>query len=361
MAAAAVLAFAAASVLLSRVLFGQQRAAQSVAASIVAAGVPSYYAALIESSSEPPAGVAGDVVVRATATGRVLTTVTPPAREEFTGMSEAPGDRTFILAAEPTAEAAHPPQPQSGTFAAATRFFRLRFDPGRDAAFLTPLRVPALAGVSWFELSPDGSRLAVALTSRRTLAIRVFSLATGASRTWRVSSSYDKHQSRFAELIMFSWAGNRTIAYTIGPTALSGQEFAAGLLNAATAGGSLIRDTTAFPQIAPDCHGVITADGRRSVSVVQAGASWDLVECTLRRGRLTRASPARVVWQAGRDSQVEQYLWASPTGHALIVAGLSSRLDSDVVGFLDGSRFTILPGSAQIPFVSTFPGAAVAW
>jgi hypothetical protein len=119
-----------------------------------------------------------------------------------------------------------------------------------------------LPGVSDFALSPDGARLAVALTSRDTLAVRVYSLdsfilgrrgqrltlAPAAPRTWRVSSSYQKHQHRWPETIGLYWAGSpTTLAYWIGPVNLTDSAFPVGLLNTTTAGGSLIKDSAVFP------------------------------------------------------------------------------------------------------------------
>lgn len=136
------------------------------------AALPRYYVALTFTG---PRGCCGaglaapqtDAVVRATATGRALAAVVPPLPYgTFVGVSTAADDRTFVLAAQELSP--YPPVNQGKLPVPATRFFLLRFDPGRGdpgaTATLTPLPIPVVpAGteVSDFALSPDGSRLAL--------------------------------------------------------------------------------------------------------------------------------------------------------------------------------------------------------
>ena len=102
-------------------------------------------------------------------------------------MTGAADDRTFVLAAQRWWHITS----GTGGLAAQNRdnttpivFFRLRFDPATRTVRLTRLshlagpQASQLAGIA---LSPDGTRLAVALHSAR---IAVFTLATGSARYW---------------------------------------------------------------------------------------------------------------------------------------------------------------------------------
>jgi hypothetical protein len=101
-------------------------------------------------------------VVRVTATGAALATITAPRPcSTLIGVTAAADNRTFMLAAQELAQLPLTTPP-------ATRFFLLRIDPaGRGPAGreqLTPLPIPEQApgrAVSDVALSPDASRLAV--------------------------------------------------------------------------------------------------------------------------------------------------------------------------------------------------------
>ena len=167
------------------------------------AALPRYYVALTFTGSEQCCGYGKlytpqtRAVIRATATGRALATITPPRPYgTFVGVTAAADDRTFVLAAQKLARI-----PLDGEVTApATRFFLLRLSPGRGdpvgRAPLTPLPIPVIpAGteVSDFALSPDGTHLAVVggrnerprLNVYDRQKLSVYNLAAGTDRTYR--------------------------------------------------------------------------------------------------------------------------------------------------------------------------------
>ena len=102
-----------------------------------------------------------EAVVRVTATGAALATITVPRPYgTFTGVTAAADNRTFVLAAQELARLPLRTPP-------ATRFFLLRIDPASrlpaSRAQLTPLPIPEQPGraVTGLALAPDATRLAV--------------------------------------------------------------------------------------------------------------------------------------------------------------------------------------------------------
>lgn len=154
--------------------------------------VPEYYVALELTGSGECCGPGGwyaprtQAVVRVTATGAALATISPPRPYgTFTVVSAAADNRTFVLAAQLLARLPLRCPP-------ATRFFRLRIDPASvtagEPARLEPLPIaeqPAGTEVSGLALSPDASRLAVTAGPMLGPALHLFALATGAGRAWR--------------------------------------------------------------------------------------------------------------------------------------------------------------------------------
>jgi hypothetical protein len=186
-----------------------------------ASAVPDYYVALSHPPDEP---TPNQVIVGNAATGHVLSRVSPPGGTTFSGVAGAANDRTFVLETQPF------PQPLSArplsarptaagygympTAAAVTlprTWYLLRVSPSaRPAAQLARIPVPVTpAGqeVTALALSPDGSKLALAILPHPftkgfmgvggTLQLlRVYSVATGAVlRTWSTTKgsidSYD--------------------------------------------------------------------------------------------------------------------------------------------------------------------------
>ena len=201
------------------------------------AALPRYYVALTFTSGEPFGGNGQlstpqtKAVIRATATGRALATVTPPwPYGTFAGVTAAAGDRTFVVAAQKLVRI-----PLDGEVTVpATRFFLLRLGPGLGRPVgrvtLTPLPIPAIpAGteVSDFALSPDGSRLAVVsgrkerprLNVYDMQKLSVYNLPAGTERTYRPGGVGNAPGVPITWITQnsLSWGtDNRTLAFVYG-------------------------------------------------------------------------------------------------------------------------------------------------
>lgn len=335
------------------------------------AALPRYYVALTFPSGARFGGN-GELstpqtkaVIRATATGQALATVTPPwPYGTFAGVTAAAGDRTFVVAAQKLTRI-----PLTGAFTVpATRFFLLRLGPGLGRPVgrvtLTPLPIPAIpAGteVSDFALSPDGSRLAVVsgrsdrprLSVYDKLKLSVYNLYAGTERTYRPGSVGNAPGVPITWITQNSltWGtDNRTLAFVWG--AWTGRE-GVRLLDTDRAGSGLLANsrvavppsrTTSWAQIQ------LTADGQTIIGNVNNpyvnGSVERLVQVSARTGRVVRV--LHVTRHLADD--VVQVHWMSPSGRVLIVTDLlgarhhSTAQYADVdAGMLTGGRYTPLP------------------
>jgi hypothetical protein len=216
-AAACVIAIAAGLVSVRQVQNGPASPRPLPSSAMPATAAPDYYVAL---SHPPDEATPNQVIVGSSATGHVLSRVSPPAGTTFSGVAGAADDRTFVLETQPF------PQPLpartttvagDGYTAAAAAvtlprtWYLLRVSPSASpAAQLVRIPVPVTpAGqeVTALALSPDGSKLALAMLPHllpqgykgvyvSPQLLRVYSVATGAVlRTWSTTrgsiDSYD--------------------------------------------------------------------------------------------------------------------------------------------------------------------------
>jgi hypothetical protein len=323
-------------------------------------------------------------VVRATRTGAVLATITPPKPYgTFAGVAAAADDRTFVLAAQRDGRIPRNFRKLQRSYPPATTFFMLHFNPASTSAGglarLTPLRIaaePVGFSVANFALSPRGTSLAVSSNSGQ---LQVFSLATGARRTWQPAYGGAAFPYRLvgAANALLSWQGEHTLAFVWDGLRRAGGGRLLGrgadgvrLLDTRAPGAGLLADSRLvqprsaiggdafWRQILP------TADGRTLITVVEAagtkaspGLKEKLTEVALGTGT------ARVLNHLpGSDLQggYETVLWASPSGRALIVSGTRPARNPPAGSFfLTGAR-VLTPGrSTPIPWPNrTF---AAAW
>jgi hypothetical protein len=345
-AAAAVAAVVAGSLVISGTFHRQQRA--DAPATSVVPGVPDYYVALRFSGSQRSCcnvPVTRAAVVN-TATGAVLATIAPPRPYvTFAGVTGAAADRTFVVAAQ-----------RRGT-EPVTQFFLLRINPAAPPAQRMRLsRLPIAAnknGILAFALSPDGMSLAVADFT----GLHIFNLPTGAQRTWHPGLGGANLGGATTDALL-SWAADsRHLAFAYNSDTAS---MGAYLLDTRAPGSNLLASRRLVHAPAPGTNATpwyqvrLTADGRTVIAVLAApnrrnpkGGGQKLEEFSARTGRLLRVLNYLPVWNY---SDVEQVLWASPSGHTLLVANTRPYLGKrraffllGHAGLLTGHRFTPLP------------------
>jgi hypothetical protein len=279
-AALAVITAVALSLAISDVVGGRQgKPAARPAAAF--ARVPRYFVALT-GNALPDQGQRAVAV--ATGTGKVLGSVAAPAPYRvFTWVAAAGDDRTFVLAAQRA-------RPVGGVLGqvmgvGAAKLYRLVLNRSGRPGALEPLPVPPLSGrINGFALSPDGSKLAVSTTRApgavaNNSQIHVFTVATGAERSWTLSGIgwVGQDKPRAESLV---WAGDdRTLLFKQYQGA-GGATAQIRLLDTAAPGGSLAAASTRVPFPSRLISGraedpehaydtmLLTADGHKIITAV---------------------------------------------------------------------------------------------
>jgi hypothetical protein len=363
-AAASVIAVVAASLAITS---GAPAPAPQTAAARAAAlaSVPPYYVALTGYTGNATAH--WHAVVRATATGTALATVSPPRPyRTFSWVSGAADDRTFVLAAQPWVPGAGPVRNANEP----VKFFLLHFDPATGAAPLTALPITEKEGygVIGLALSPDGSRLAVALATPRepqqSRKIQIFTLATGAQHDWTwAGPGWVGTQDSFGQPL--SWtADGRTLAFQ----QWTGDHLDVRLLDTAAAGSSL---RSARPAVAilsssnDDSNSLLTPDGRTVIYAPARGTQEDTLtprfreklhfaEFSASTGKLVRTLDPWWFSLGSGQAPYQQVLWTNSSGATLIVISPPGTSPAGhwvghsvqpVLGVLTGNHFTPIPGS----------------
>jgi hypothetical protein len=260
-AAAAVAAVVAVSLAVSSTV-GLNRARARVPATGTPAAfakVPPYFVTL---TGEAVAVEGHRAEVVATATGKVLGSVTAPKPYTvFTEVAAAGDDRTFVLAAQRGKSVAyvnggHRPLMFFGVGPA--KLYKLTVGRSGRPGALEPLPVPPVTGsINGFALSPDGSKLAVSLMPTeplrsgrsqppRNAKLMVASVATGASRGWVLSGTGSIGQNKpTAESL--AWASdNRTLLFRVN-VGNGGARAEMRLLDTTAPSGSLVAASKRVP------------------------------------------------------------------------------------------------------------------
>lgn len=337
--------------------------AQTAGSAAALASLPPYYVTVYPGEMGPRASP--QAVIRATATGKVVATVTVPGPYTTFGWVTAAGDgRTFVLTAQRWVQGTSLAAERLNA-SAPTKFFLLRFDPGTRAALLSALPIPADPGsvfVDGIALSADGTKLAVAADRQRTRGdpkIQVFDLAAGSAKEWAwPGNGWIGNNKPTGQPL--SWAADgRTLAFQLGPRQGT---IAVRLLDTATPGGSLqsssklavewIHGGVAGPRgvviaganDAPanslaSFNTLITPDGTKIVCVTTTpSATGQITEFSVRTGQIVRVMGTRPVTSAGLAAQ--DVLWTNSSGSTLIVQAAAT-------GVLAANQFTQIPGAPQ--------------
>jgi hypothetical protein len=374
-AAAAVAAVIGTSVSVSTVIHAHRPAAQHPADGPFA-GLPAYYLTL---ASGNPAAWPRRAVIRATGTGTVTATVTPPRPYRIWEQAAASGNgHDFVL------EAARQRMSHSGGgiqyMAAQPKFFLLTVGQNGRRPRLAALPVPSgpTREAASFALSPDGSKLA--LVPGSIPEIGVFSVATGAGTWWRWPHGPRVTNNAGADGEVLSWtADGRTLAFQ----QWVNHGITIRLLDTTTPGGSLLAssrvgmrwpnagDPVRFVngKIVNDIFGfsaIITPDGTKIVAATSTetrrplNSELQFTEFAVGTGTVQRVLyPWRL--PGLYPGQVQDVLWSSPSGSKLIVVAhppgtkpTRARNSPDSAGYpielgvVSGTHFTPLPGAPSL-------------
>ena len=339
-------------------------------------GIPPYYAYAVQGSTYSrtvhgtqysDSVIARYARIRATASGKVLATVSPPAPynafESFTGAADA---RTFVFAAQryihgktgvPRLYKLDQKTPLKFMILRITRGGHTRLSPLSLPRTLTEAQAPTLA------LSPDGAKLAVAYGgSGKPAVVQVITLATGQMRQWTSPPpaatpvlggpgawTSDGRTLAFGQMVIQHGGIIRTA-----PTQMR-------LLNTAAPGTNLaaasklvtLHGAGSFPWpfITPDGTkligetggpfqlGATTESGALGVYSARTGALLAVTGRWQRHGRGLLFNRAR-----------QTVLWSNPSGSRLIVEMPRGKLNE--VGTLTADKFTPLAHVAPAPLLT---------
>jgi hypothetical protein len=332
---------------------------------------PAYYAYDVEGDiynyvshgTQYSAGVGGRYIkVRATSSGELVATISPPKPDnDFTMLTASANGTTFVLGAmrhwERTANS--PRQVQRSqrtpmtfqvlriTWAGRTQLTGLSLPEA-----LTPAQRPTAA------LSPDGRRLAVAFMRGAIAVVQVITLGTGRVREWTLPHAPWQPYLRGTG----AWTANgRTLAVTLTPPTVTRSALLYRVPHAAklrlldtSAPGSLVAASRLAVLRAP-AHGspaglaFLTPDGRQLIMptgkflLPPGHRPWtgQISIYSARTGALLRTL-APYEWdqttRPGQGGSPEQaVMWSDFSGHQLVV--LQPRQHRNTLGVLRGSEF----------------------
>jgi hypothetical protein len=317
-------------------------------------------------------------------------------------VTAAANDRTFILDEQPSVSAS----PNANQSFEPRSFVKLSLGPDGRVLSLAALSLSVPAGqlMTGFALSPDGTKLAIAVqpdNNKREpdlTEIKVVTLATGATLTWTANGTVGFGPDDARSL---SWTDSeRTLAFD---WAASGPGVHTGvwLLNLDTGGGSLLADSreavilvnqaslnpaplptsTTVPVIRPastsagqpltppTCQedAIITPDGSAIVcgaittlnetiqpngAGLQRGAETEYFEYSAASGKVARVLGHWTFGSVGALSV--EVLWSNASGSVLI--GVIPDGGGGRLGVISGNEFTPLPAT-----VASAPSLSGAW
>lgn len=377
---------------------GPVRTGPAVSSYVASGAVPRYYVS-IESLGNPNFNPSY-AVVRATATGSAMETVAAAADRTVVAVTAAANDRTFILDEQPSVSAS--PNANANQSFEPRSFVKLSLGPDGRVLSLAALSLSVPAGqlMTGFALSPDGTKLAIAVqpdNNKREpelTEVKVITLAIGATMTWTANGTIGFGPDDARSL---SWTDNeRTLAFdwaasgpgvhtgvwllnldTGGGSLLAGSREAVTLMNQASLSPAPVPSSTTMPVIRPSSSSgaqpvtpptcqedsIITPDGSAIVcgaitalnetvkpnrAGLQRGAETEFFEYAAASGKVARVLG---YWTFGSVGALSvEVLWSNASGSVLIgvIPGTGGR-----VGVIRGNEFTPLPATvASAPSLS---------
>ncbi len=339
-------------------------------------------------SGSPVLGTTGGqlAVIRATVTGAIAAVIKPPRPfNTFAFATGAADDRTFVLAAQNLSG-------NSG-LCDGTSLLLAQFDPTDRGVTLTPLpagEFPAASRVDAIALSPDGTKLAVALADGQPCSaaamvsplpgpvnaatapeqVRVYSLPSGAVKTWQSAPLWDVSGQVGPRAMSWTWGGMLAFNYPGAAGGRRGQGL--WLLNTNAPGGSLLAHSrfSVSAYISQEAHvspglagrwawasdGMVTPDGRTVVAPIERHQERaGVTGAAFAEFAAGTGAEVGVRWpdeQPARNPFFVPYYsvdWSNSSGRVLVVAAPATRGGSaskrSVFGVLSGDRFTPIPGA----------------
>lgn len=286
---------------------------------------PMYYAAL---------AARGYIEVTRSSSGAGAATVAPPPGLTFSMVTATSEAETFLVAARGR-------QLSGAGNAAPVSLYALQLGTPPEDVSLSPLPVPAIPGTQFWSaiLSPDGSKLAVALTAGvagggAVPEIRVYTVASGTATTWSATAPGQAFNGPRQDPALLSWSGDGRLL------GINWHGLASGLrvLNTEAPGGSLLAASRMItlpedqPAATPGCDSDATLTASAAMVVcaghgaprsqafpfVPVGSQASLLRFDATTGHpLTAIVPPSAV--GGKPVTEVRILWVSPSGHGFIV------------------------------------------
>jgi hypothetical protein len=313
---------------------------------------PMYYAAL----TGPSAASAGPdyIAVRRSSSGAVAATVQPPPGMTFSMVTATSEAEEFLVAAQRR-------QPSGAVNAAPVDLYVLQLGTPPEDVTLSPLPVPTIPAAQFWSaiLSPDGSKLAVALTAGpvgRGAArpeVRVYPLAGGTATTWSATAPGQGFNGPRQDPALLSWSADGRLLGVNWRGPVPGLR----VLNTEAPGGSLLAASRMItlpegqPATTPSCDSdaLLTASAAMVVCAGhgashgapdgQAFPSSGGSPASLLRFDATTGHPLSAIVPptgvGGKPVREVRLLWVSPSGHGFIVASYTGSAGPTAVTALN--------------------------
>jgi hypothetical protein len=375
-AAAAVTAVIAGTFLIAHTVSGSGPSPSATGGPPPYSGIPPYYAYAVQGDTYSrtvhgtqygDSVIARYVTIRATASGKVFRTVSPPAPyNAFESFAGAANGRTFVLAANRNRYTKTGNEYYKLDQRTPLKFMILRITPSGHTQ-LSPLSLPRTlteAQAPTLALSPDGAKLAVAYGgSGKPAVVLVITLATGQMRQWTspppaatpVLGGPGAWTSDGRTLALGQMSIQPGGMIRTAPTQMRLLNTTAPGINLAAASKLVtLHGAGSFPWpfITPDGTKLIGETGHRPARPGTTTESGALGVYSARTGTLLQVIGR---WQRhGRGPRFfnarQTVVWSNPSGSRLIVEMPRGKLNE--VGILTGDKFTPLAHVALPPLLT---------